>query len=73
MPLDRVSDALIAGHPVPPDLTDSLSTPIVSPTVYRWLGNIGWLTGSVRQGSLPGLWQRPFAVPEIGVTERVSG
>ena len=35
MPLDRVSDALIAGHPVPPDLTDSLSTPIVSPTVYR--------------------------------------
>lgn len=71
--LDRVADALVAGHPVPADLTLALSAPLVNPTVYRWLGNIGWLAQSVRQGSLRELWQRPFAGPEGRVAERVSG
>lgn len=71
--LDRVAEALVAGHHVPPDLTTSLSAPFVNPTVYRWLGNMGWLTGSVRRGSLTGLWQRPFVGPESSVTEYVSG
>ena len=70
--LDRVADGLVAGNPVPPDLTTALSAPIVNPTVYRWLGNIGILAGSVRQGSFRELWQRPFAHPEGRDTEPVS-
>lgn len=71
--LDGMADALVAGHPVPPDLTAALSAPLVNPTVYRRLGNIGWLSQSVRQGSLTKLWHRPFTAPEGRDTERVSG
>ena len=70
--LDRVADALVAGDPVPPDLTSELYAPVVHPTVYRWFGNIGILAGSVRQGSFRELWQQPFAHPEDRDTERVS-
>ena len=70
--LDRVADALTAGQPVPQDVTEELSGPLLSPTAYRLLGNVGWLRQASSEGTLRDLWQRPFEEGEAGKTEPVS-
>jgi hypothetical protein len=57
---DQVADALDAGEPVPADLTSALSAPLLNPTVYRWMGDVGWLSQSIRHHALSELWERPF-------------
>jgi hypothetical protein len=61
---DQTADALHTGNPVPADVTTTLSSPLINPTLYRRLGDAGWLAQATRHHALTELWQRPFATPE---------
>ena len=60
---DQVADALDAGEPVPAGLTSALSAPLLNPTLYRWMGDVGWLSQAIRRHALTELWERPFTSP----------
>ncbi|HJL18162.1 MAG TPA: hypothetical protein RMH99_21035 [Sandaracinaceae bacterium LLY-WYZ-13_1] len=58
--LDEVAAALDAGRPVPAEATDAFATPILSPRLYRAVGQVGWLARALKEGAATHLWDRPF-------------
>jgi multimeric flavodoxin WrbA len=59
--LDAAADALHAGHRIAPETSAQFSQSVVSPAVYRAMGNAGWLAQAWKTGALWSLRARTFA------------
>jgi len=57
---DRAAAALDAGGGVPAKATLAFGESIVPASLYRTVGQAGWLVEARRQGGLRDLWRRPF-------------
>lgn len=58
--LDGAAAALDAGQPVPESAIEAFGTAVVSPAVYRFAGNAGWVAQAWGHGVLLDLGRRPF-------------
>jgi multimeric flavodoxin WrbA len=58
--LDRVADQLDRGEALDEASARAFATPRLSPRIYRWMGDAGWLGQSAWHGTLLHLGDRPF-------------
>ena len=57
--LELTAAALDAGHDVPAEAVRLMARPMVSPRVYRWMGNYGWRRAARANGISDKLAERP--------------
>lgn len=57
--LELTAAALDAGHDVPAEAVRLMARPMVSPRVYRWMGNYGWRRAARANGISDKLADRP--------------
>lgn len=64
--LDLAAAAIACGDPIPARANEILARPLLSPPVYRWTSDAGWIVRAIQNHAFTRLWAKPFRPVDDG-------